>query len=189
MLIVNWQLKNQATLNGCHAFEAKFQAFLATALIEELLKMGTQLKLLLKYLLCIKRIKWCYYTNLLFFVFFKDHKNISKATVLIRTNVTNWYPRHNKPVPVYQSLWLVKQECMDLDTPTMWKILPSADNRLPFTEVHMQLAETIFLDTNISGTFGRASKGLLLTCCTLPLSIYGWDLEMQDVFLDMCFHT
>lgn len=151
-------------------------------------KNGNTIKTLTEIFIMYKK-KWCYYTNLLFFVFFKDHKNISKATVLIRTNVTNWYPRHNKPVPVYQSLWLVKQECMDLDTPTMWKILPSADNRLPFTEVHTQLAETIFLDTNISGTFGRASKGLLLTCCTLPLSIYGWDLEMQDVFLDMCFHT
>lgn len=42
-------------LNGCHAFEAKFQTFLAIAFIEELLKIGTQLKFLPKYLLCVKR--------------------------------------------------------------------------------------------------------------------------------------
>lgn len=94
--------------------------------------------------------------------------------MLIQTNVTNWYPRHNKPVPVYRNLWLVKQECMDLDTPTMWKIRPGSDNRLPFTKVHTQLAETIFLDTNISGTFGRASKGPLLTCSTYLAPIYLW---------------
>lgn len=94
--------------------------------------------------------------------------------MLIQTNVTNWYPRHNKPVPVYRNLWLVKQECMDLDTPTMWKIRPDSDNRLPFTKVHTQLAETIFLDTNISGTFGRASKGPLLTCSTYLAPIYLW---------------
>lgn len=55
-------------LNGCHAFEAKFQAFLATALIEELLKMGTQLKLLLKYLLCIKRSDVT--TQIFYFLYF-----------------------------------------------------------------------------------------------------------------------
>lgn len=49
----------------------------------------------------------------------------------------------------------------------------------PITDCHSlkyirSLRETIFLDTNISGTFGRASKGPLLTCSTYLAPIYLW---------------
>lgn len=124
------------------------------------------------------------------FIFCIYRKNISEATVLIQTNVTNWYLDTislSLSIGIYD--WSNKSAWI-------WTHLQCERYGLaPITDCHslkyIRSLRRPFSSTLIfQGHLEEPQRvPFSLALHTLPLSIYGWDLEMQDVFLDMCFHT